>query len=165
MSMLSTRHLTASRLTTPFALCTIVLVQRDTSVFVVDPSEPTPIYAQLEREIRLAVATGELEVGDQLPTVRQLAVDLSVNANTVAKVYQALEKAGILQTQRGVGTFIASSRGKGANRSELERRLNALADRFLLEAAALGFDAEQAVAALRLRAKGGVKNHGNSERP
>ena len=56
----------------------------------IDPRDPTPIYAQLERGIRVAIAHGKLKTGDQLPTVRQLAVDLRVNANTVAKVYLAL---------------------------------------------------------------------------
>ena len=56
-------------------------------MFSIDPADPTPLYAQLERAIRVAIATGRLGVGDQLPTVRQLAVDLRVNANTVAKVY------------------------------------------------------------------------------
>src|ERR671929_148011 len=54
-----------------------------------DPRDPTPLYAQLDRGIRVAIATGRLKPGDQLPTVRQLAVDLRVNANTVAKVFLA----------------------------------------------------------------------------
>ncbi len=58
--------------------------------FAIDPADRTPLYAQLERGIKAAIATGRLAVGDQLPTVRQLAVDLRVNANTVAKVYAYL---------------------------------------------------------------------------
>ena len=79
----------------------------------IDPKDPMPIYAQLERAIRLAIATGEVEVGDRLPTVRQLAVELKVNANTVAKVYGELERAGVLETRRGVGTFVAARRDAG----------------------------------------------------
>jgi len=60
-------------------------------MFSVNTSHPMPLYAQLERTIRFAVATGKLREGDQLPTVRQLAVDLRINANTVAKVYAELE--------------------------------------------------------------------------
>jgi DNA-binding transcriptional regulator YhcF (GntR family) len=75
--------------------------------FAIDPADRTPVYAQLERGIRSAIASGRLAVGDQLPTVRQLAVELRVNANTVAKVYAFLERAGVLETRRGVGTFIA----------------------------------------------------------
>ena len=76
------------------------------AMFAIDGNDPTPLYAQLERAIRVAIATGRLNVGDKLPTVRQLAVDLKINANTVAKVYGELERSGVLETRRGVGTFI-----------------------------------------------------------
>src|SRR5437762_14294148 len=72
-----------------------------------DTTDPSPIYAQIEREIRAAVATGRLPKGAQLPTVRELAVNLKVNANTVAKVYSDLERKGVVETRRGVGTFVA----------------------------------------------------------
>ena len=75
-------------------------------MFSIDASDPLPLYAQLERAIRVAIATGRLGPGDKLPTVRQLAVDLRINANTVAKVYAELERARVLETQRGVGTFV-----------------------------------------------------------
>ena len=71
------------------------------AVVTIDPRDPTPIYAQLERALRAAIATGRLAAGDQLPTVRQLAVDLRINANTVARVYAELERAGVLETRRG----------------------------------------------------------------
>lgn len=128
-------------------------------MFAVDSNDPMPIYAQLERSIRVAIATGRLDVGDQLPTVRQLSVDLRINANTVAKVYTALERAGVLETQRGVGTFVAALRDKSGSRLEQNRQLSALADRFLIEAAALGFGAEEAVDSLRARTRTGVENH------
>ena len=70
------------------------------------------MHAQLERGIRSAIAAGRLKAGDQLPTVRQLAVDLRVNANTVAKVYAHLERSGVLETRRGVGTFNSDVYGK-----------------------------------------------------
>ena len=76
------------------------------NVFGVDPADPTPLYAQLDRGIRAAIVAGRLSVGDRLPTVRQLAVELKINANTVAKVYAELERAGVLATQRGIGTFV-----------------------------------------------------------
>src|SRR6059058_3228880 len=75
-------------------------------MFQVDAKHPTPIYHQLDRSIRFAIATGKLGIGDKLPTVRQLAVDLRINANTVAKVYAELERAGVVETRRGVGTFV-----------------------------------------------------------
>ena len=66
------------------------------SDFALDAADRTPLHAQLERGIRSAIAAGRLTVGDQLPTVRQLAVSLRVNANTVAKVYAHLERSGVL---------------------------------------------------------------------
>jgi GntR family transcriptional regulator len=120
-------------------------------MFEVDPRDPLPLYAQLERAIRVAIATGRLERGDKLPTVRQLAVDLRINANTVAKVYAELERAGVLETQRGVGTFVQPPRDGAVSRPECQRQLIVLADRYLGEAAALGFSADQAVATVRHR--------------
>ena len=130
--------------------CTILIEQWDTTaVLQIDPKDPTPIYAQLERAIRLAIATGRLRSGDRLPTVRQLAVDLRVNANTVAKVYGELERAGVLETRRGVGTFVASRRDAAESDAERARHLAALGDRFLAEAGALGFTAREAIESLR----------------
>lgn len=133
-------------------------------MFEVDHKDPTPIYAQLERSIRIAIATGGLEVGDQLPTVRQMAVALCINANTVAKVYGALEKAGVLETQRGVGTFVASSRDLDGRPLERERQLTSLLDRFLIQAAELGFDAEQVLESLQMRARSGVDDNAKRQR-
>src|SRR4029453_3282604 len=79
------------------------------AIVTIDPRDRTPIYAQLERGLRAAIATGRLQPGDQLPTVRQLAVDLRVNANPVARVYADLERAGVLETRRGVGSFISAA--------------------------------------------------------
>jgi GntR family transcriptional regulator len=129
-------------------------------VFQVDSKDPLPIYAQLERAIRLAVATGQLEVGDRLPTVRQLAVELRVNANTVAKVYGELERAGLLDTRRGVGTFVASL--PKTTESDLQRmsKLISLCDLFLAEARVLGFSAPEAVESLQRRVEEGKESHG-----
>src|SRR6266576_2831542 len=77
--------------------------------FEADSRSPTPIYAQLDRSIRAAIATGALGAGVQLPTVRQLAVELSINANTVARVYAELERDDVLETRRGVGSFVAAT--------------------------------------------------------
>src|ERR1041385_6890483 len=101
-------------------------------MFHIDTNHPTPLYAQLERSIRFAIATGKLRIGEQLPTVRQLAVDLRMNANTVAKVYAELERAGIVETRRGVGTFVRERVVEAVRaRSDREPRLRELADRFL----------------------------------
>jgi GntR family transcriptional regulator len=120
-------------------------------LFNINAADPTPLYAQLERAIRVAIATGRLAPGDRLPTVRQLAVDLRVNANTVARVYGELERAGVLETRRGVGTFVRDLGGHAASRADRERQLDALADRYLAGAAALGFPADEAIARLTAR--------------
>jgi GntR family transcriptional regulator len=117
--------------------------------FKVDSSSPTPIYAQLDRSIRAAIATGELEPGAQLPTVRQLAVDLAVNANTVARVYAQLERDGMLETRRGVGTFVRESPSPQAARAHRERELRELIQRFVGDAALLGFTLSELITQLR----------------
>jgi GntR family transcriptional regulator len=120
-------------------------------MFTINADDPTPLYAQLERAIRVSIATGRLQVGDRLPTVRQLAVDLRVNANTVAKVYGELERAGVLETRRGVGTFVREADEDAGSPSERERRLEELVDRFLCEAIALGFSVSEIVEHLKHR--------------
>ena len=121
--------------------------------FNIDAAHPTPLYHQLERAIRFAIATGKLSVGDQLPTVRQLAVDLRINANTVAKVYTELERTGIVETRRGVGTFVKARHFEAAREKDRERELRELEDQFLSRIANLGFSAEEAVDHLKDRLK------------
>lgn len=121
-----------------------------TDLFHIDAADPMPIYAQLERAIRFAVLTGRLRVGDQLPTVRQMAVELRINANTVAKVYAELERTGVLETRRGVGTFVRAeefevARRDGDNKAASERGMRSLAERFLTEAARLGYAPDEAI--------------------
>lgn len=118
------------------------------SVVTLDPRDPTPIYAQLERGIRAAIATGRLAPGDQLPTVRQMAVDLRINANTVARVYVELERAGILETRRGVGSFVAATPAQAHPPREHERRLRAFVTRVLADADAAGVTVDELVRAL-----------------
>ena len=118
------------------------------AIISVDVHDPTPIYAQLERGLRAAVATGRLRPGDQLPTVRQLAVDLSVNANTVARVYAELERAGAIETRRGVGSFIRATPAEAHPPREHERRLRAFITRMLADADRAGFTVDDVIAAL-----------------
>jgi GntR family transcriptional regulator len=119
------------------------------TTFEVDSSSPTPIYAQLDRAIRAAIATGQIRPGAKLPTVRQMAVDLAVNANTVARVYAQLERDGILETQRGVGTFVRDAPSPMATRAHRERELRALIQRFVGDAALLGFTLPELINQLR----------------
>ena len=124
----------------------------------IDPRDATPLYAQLERGIRVAIATGRLAAGTQLPTVRQLAVELRVNANTVAKVYLSLEREGVVVTKRGVGTFVAESQPQPAqakSATHVEKQLKSAADRYLSDTAAAGLTPSQAVRYLEGRVREG----------
>ena len=121
------------------------------ALVALEPKDPTPIYAQLDRGLRAAIATGRLRVGDQLPTVRQLAVELRVNANTVARVYAELERAGILETRRGVGSFVSATRDQARPAAEYTRRLDAFVTHVLADAAAAGFSFDDLVSALGAR--------------
>jgi GntR family transcriptional regulator len=123
--------------------------------FHINPSDPTPLYAQLERAIRLGISMGRLQPDTQLPTVRQLAVDLSINLNTVAKVYRDLERAGILETRRGIGTFIKAPAAKAMTKADREKVLTTLVDLFLIEAAGQGFSVDQLLTHLTARLRKG----------
>ena len=122
-------------------------------MFQVDPNHPTPLYAQLERSIRFAIATSKLGIGDQLPTVRQLAVDLRINANTVAKVYAELERSGVVETRRGVGTFVTARPNEAASRRDRERHLRELADHFISQSQQRGFSLDDMIEHLERRRK------------
>jgi len=114
----------------------------------IDSRDATPIYAQIEHGLRAAIATGRLQTGDQLPTVRQLAVELSVNANTVARVYAELERAGVLETRRGVGSFVSAGRVEARPAGEKARKLRGFVTRILADADRGGFTIDEVVAAL-----------------
>src|SRR5918995_4449863 len=118
------------------------------ALVTIDARDKTPIYAQLERGLRAAMATSRLRPGDQLPTVRQLAVELKVNANTVARVYAELERAGVIETRRGVGSFISATPEKARSPREHDRRLRAFVTRMLADADAAGFSFEDVMGAL-----------------
>jgi GntR family transcriptional regulator len=114
----------------------------------IDSRDATPIYAQLERALRAAIATGRLKVGEQLPTVRELAVELRVNANTVARVYTELERSGVLETRRGVGSFVAATPEQAHPPNEHHRRLRAFVIRVQADAVRAGFTIDDVIAAL-----------------
>lgn len=119
------------------------------AVIAIDSRDSRPIYAQIEHGLRAAIAAGRLKVGDRLPTVRELAVDLSVNANTVARVYVDLERAGVLETRRGVGSFVAASPERARPHERKSRELAAFATRVLADADRLGFTLDDVLTALR----------------
>ena len=126
------------------------------ALFVIDPRDRTPIYAQLDHGLRAAIATGRLRPGDQLPTVRQLAVDLQINANTVARVYSELERAGIIETRRGVGSFIAATPEQAHPPRERERRLRQFVTRVLADADRAGFTIDDLLTTLDQHRKDGA---------
>ena len=120
-------------------------------IFRLDSSTGVPFYRQIIDQVLLAVGDGRLKPGTQLPTVRQLAVDLSVNLNTVAKAYREMEIRGIVQTQQGTGTFIAARSGPKAR--EKRKALQDLVDRFIANGEALGIGIGDLVDALAERAE------------
>ena len=124
-------------------------------ILSIDPHDPTPIYAQLERGLRAAIATSRLRPGDQLPTVRQLAVELQINANTVARVYAELERANVIETKRGVGSFISATPAQAHPPREHERRLRTFVTRVLADAEAAGLRIDDVIAALHADRQGG----------
>lgn len=118
-------------------------------MFSVDPSDPTPIYAQLERSIRAAIVAGRLQTGERLPTVRQLSNELDLNTNTVAKVYAELERAGVVVTKRGAGTFVREVPAPPQPKRDKEKDLRPLVDRLLADASTVGYSMSEVVHYMR----------------
>jgi len=105
----------------------------------VDLTDHVPIYIQLMNQVKHMIATGELKSGDQLPTVRQLAADLRINFNTVARAYRLLDEESIISTQHGRGTFILEPASEEKFRRLRRKDLRRLLIHFLNQAEALGF--------------------------
>ena len=120
----------------------------------IDPSSATPIWSQIEDGIRRLVASGALEPGAAVPSVRDLAKDLRINPATVAKAYQRLTDAGVLTVRRGDGTYVADA-PPAMSRSERARILREAAGRFADLASTLGVPREEAEDALRAAWKKG----------
>lgn len=116
--------------------------------FTIDLHSGVPVYRQLIDQVRGGIASGTLRAGDQLPTVRQLAVDLAINPNTVMRAYRELELGGLLETHQGTGTFIANRRMEGKS-AERERQLTQMAGEFAARAGAGGFSLEDLIERLR----------------
>ena len=119
--------------------------------FRIDSHSEQSIYSQIAEQVRLGIASGQLAPGARLPTVRQLAVDLGVHVNTVAHAYVELERAGVVTTRPGAGTFVARPAEDERLKAERESRLSGLLSRALLEALSLGYSLEQVEAAFALR--------------
>lgn len=120
----------------------------DVFEFRLDLHSGMPVYRQIIDQVRVGIASGALTAGDQLPTVRQLAVDLAINPNTVLRAYRELEFGGLLETQQGTGTFITQKKVKRDD-AERARQLSQLAGEFLSRAGAAGFTMEELMEQLR----------------
>jgi GntR family transcriptional regulator len=116
--------------------------------FAIDLHSGVPVYRQLIDQARSGIASGSLNAGDQLPTVRQLAVDLAINPNTVMRAYRELELGGLLETHQGTGTFIANKKLE-RNSAERERQLSQMAGEIAARAGAAGFRLEDVIGRLR----------------
>lgn len=112
-----------------------------------------PIYIQVMDQIKHQVALEELNPDDQLPTVRQLAADLRVNFNTIARAYRLLDEAGIISTQHGRGTYILDQPDEAANEKLRQQTLLSLADHFLTEAHRLGLSPKEVKSILNKKIK------------
>ena len=105
--------------------------------FTLDPKTGIPYYRQIIDQIRFGIARGDLNIGEQLPTVRSLAVELKINLNTVAKAYKELEIQNILETQQGTGTFISKTDIQIAEK-EKYKKLQDICDEFMAIAQSYG---------------------------
>src|SRR5437867_13355054 len=110
--------------------------------FGLDLHSGVPVYRQIIDQVVGGIAAGTLVGGDQLPTVRQLAVDLSINPNTVVRAYRELEIRGILTTHQGTGTFITPAKVE-LNDAERQRRLSLMVSEFVAQAGGAGFTLQE----------------------
>lgn len=116
--------------------------------FKLDPKTGTPFYRQIIDQIKFGIATGNLKIGEQLPTVRSLAVDLKVNLNTVAKAYRELEIQNILETHQGSGTFISEIDIQISDK-EKKSKLQEICNEFSTIAFSYGFSVDDIIEQLQ----------------
>lgn len=115
--------------------------------FAIDAKSGVPFYRQIIDQVQFAIGNGVLAPGDRLPTVRQLAVNLKINPNTVARAYQELEIKGVLATQMGTGTFVADSKVE-ISALERQRMLDQICTELLARASSYGFTVGEVFEAL-----------------
>ena|ERR1700693_5184478 len=117
--------------------------------FRLDSKSGVPIYRQIQDQIRYGIASGLLLGGEQLPTVRALAVELSVNPNTVIKAYTELERESVLTTEQGTGTFVAAGRSPGLSGQSRLAKIESLCLEFLAQASRYGFSTDDVLKAIQ----------------
>ena len=118
--------------------------------FHLDSKSGVPVYRQILEQVQFAIARGRLAPGEQLPTVRQLAVDLSINPNTVVRAYRQLEIEGVLETQQGSGTFVGHKRPE-IDEFERQRMLDQIVTELLARASSYGFTLDEVLEGLGQR--------------
>jgi GntR family transcriptional regulator len=123
--------------------------------FKLAPKSGIPFYKQVIDQIRYGVAAGKLMIGEQLPTVRALAVELKVNLNTVSKAYRELEIQNILETQQGTGTFIGNIEME-ISEEEREKKMAGICSEFLSIASSYGFSIDDIISQLQKK-KGDIR--------
>jgi len=122
----------------------------DTVTYAIDSKSGVPYYRQIIEQVKYAISRRELKAGDRLPTVRQLAVDLSVNPNTVIRAYREMEIEGVLETQQGSGTYVGS-REPEIDELEKQRMLDQILTDLLARASSYGLTLEDVAEGLRQR--------------
>lgn len=119
--------------------------------FSLDPHSGVPVYRQIIDQVQAGLASGTLARGDQLPTVRQVAVDLEINPNTVLRAYREMEIRGVLDTQQGTGTFVSDRPASSEDKEERARKLEQFAADVVARAGAGGFNLKEVMDALQKR--------------
>jgi GntR family transcriptional regulator len=118
--------------------------------FAIDNKSGVPFYRQIIEQIKFGISRGRLSPGDRLPTVRQLAVNLSINPNTVIRAYRELEIEGVLETHQGSGTFVGHQKPE-IDQLEKERMLNQILTELMARASSYGLSLEDVLEGLRQR--------------
>lgn len=119
----------------------------------IDQGSGVPLYRQIIEQVEFAIAMGELKSGDQLPTVRQLAVELSINPNTVIRAYREMEIKGVLDTQQGSGTFVGTRR-PGIKDTDRQRMLDRIVTELMARASRYGITLDEVIEGLLKQKEG-----------
>jgi GntR family transcriptional regulator len=127
----------------------------------IDPESSVPIYIQIEDSIHSLIAAGQLQPGQQLPTIRELAADIRVNLNTVARAYFELDREGVITTQRGKGTFVSGKPNEAQIAKNRLKLLHSIIKAALEEAQKLGYTAQETKLAFEDEIDKWFKNNGN----
>ncbi len=127
----------------------------------IDPESSVPIYVQIEDGIHSLIAAGQLQPGEQLPTIRELAADIRVNLNTVARAYFELDKEGVISTQRGKGTFVSGKPDEDQIAKKRLKLLQSIIESALEEAHRLGYSAAEIKSAFEDELKQWFTKNGN----